>query len=162
MPGGGFSNANILFIGEAPGKNEDIQGRPFVGRAGKLLDNLLDSIQLSRDEVFIANILKCRPPKNRNPLKKEIDMCTDYLDEQIEIIKPKIICPLGNFASSYILQKYQIEPKKIGEIHGKTFKVKSSLVELKIIPLYHPAYAIYNAKLKTILQNDFKNLKSIQ
>lgn len=162
VPGEGFSNANILFIGETPGKNEDIQGRPFVGRAGKLLDNLLDSIQLSRDEVFIANILKCRPPKNRNPLKKEIDMCTDYLDEQIEIIKPKIICPLGNFASSYILQKYQIEPKKIGEIHGKTFKVKSSLVELKIIPLYHPAYAIYNAKSITILQNDFKNLKSIQ
>lgn len=162
VPGEGFSNANILFIGETPGKNEDIQGRPFVGRAGKLLDDLLDSIQLIRDEVFIANILKCRPPKNRNPLKKEIDMCTDYLDEQIEIIKPKIICPLGNFASSYILQKYQIEPKKIGEIHGKTFKVKSSLVELKIIPLYHPAYAIYNAKSITILQNDFKNLKSIQ
>jgi DNA polymerase len=162
VPGEGFSNANILFIGEAPGKNEDIQGRPFVGRAGKLLDELLDSIQLSRDEVFIANILKCRPPKNRNPLKKEIDICTDYLDEQIQIIKPKIICLLGNFASSYILQKYQKKPKKIGEIHGKTFKIKSPLGELKIIPLYHPAYAIYNAKSKTILQNDFKNLKPMR
>ena len=100
--GEGNLNTEIMFIGEAPGYNEDKQGIPFVGKAGKILDELLHSIGLQREDVYIANILKCRPPENRNPLKTEIDACTEYLNRQIELIQPKIIIPMGNFACSFI------------------------------------------------------------
>lgn len=159
--GKGSVNAKIMFIGEAPGRNEDKQGLPFIGHAGTFLDELLESINLKRNEVYITNILKCRPPKNRNPSKKEINACRDFLDKQIDIVKPKIICPLGNSASSYILKKYFLNPKKISEIHGKTFKIKSSFDDLIILPLYHPAYSIYNIKSKKILINDFKKIKNL-
>jgi len=159
--GEGSKNVKIMLIGEAPGRNEDKQGIPFIGRAGKLLDDLLKSVNLKRDEVYITNILKCRPPKNRNPLKKEINACKSFLDKQIEIIKPKVICPLGNSASIYILKKYFFDPKRISDIHGKTFNVKSSSGDMIIIPLYHPAYAIYNTKSKKILINDFNQIKHL-
>jgi DNA polymerase len=158
VPGAGSNNASILFIGEAPGRNEDLQGKPFVGKAGKILDDLLASVGLQRNEVYIANILKCRPPENRNPLKSEIDACTSYLNKQIELIQPKIIATLGNFATSYILEKFGIKPDKISSIHGKMFQVNTINGAIKIIPLYHPAVATYNPNTIDVLLEDFKTI----
>ena len=157
--GEGYLDAKILFIGEAPGRNEDLKGRPFVGRAGEILDELLDSIGIKRKEVFIANILKCRPPNNRNPLQSEIDLCSRYLDRQIEIIKPKVIVTLGNFASSYIFEKFGLKYDKISKIHGKIFKINTIFGKLSVIPLYHPAVAVYNLNTKDTLIKDFKVIK---
>jgi len=159
--GFGSLDSKVVFIGEAPGRNEDFQGKPFVGRAGKILDDLLKSINLERSKVFIGNILKCRPPNNRNPLKKEIDSCTDYLDKQLKIIKPKIIAPLGNFSSIYILNKYGFKAEKISKIHGKVFEKNTSFGSLKIIPLFHPAVAVYNSNKTQILIKDFKIIKEL-
>jgi DNA polymerase len=156
--GYGSIDAKIFFIGEAPGRSEDLQGLPFVGRAGRLFDELLQSIGLIREEVFISNILKCRPPKNRNPLKNEIEECKGYLEKQIRIIKPKIIVPLGNFASTFIFEKYDLKNDKISNIHGKVFKTFNNK-NLIIIPLFHPAVAIYNPNKKSILINDFEVIK---
>ncbi|UCH72021.1 MAG: uracil-DNA glycosylase [Thermoplasmatales archaeon] len=158
--GNGSASAKILFIGEAPGRNEDIQGHPFVGKAGKILDELLKSIGLGRNEIYITNILKCRPPNNRNPSKNEMDSCTGYLNRQIELIQPDIICTLGNFASSYIFEKFGLKNQKISEIHGKTFQIKDAFRTVRIIPLYHPAIATYNPNTKEILMEDFKNIKN--
>jgi DNA polymerase len=157
--GDGSPKSKILFIGEAPGYNEDLQGRPFVGKAGKILDELLLSIGLSRNDVYIANILKCRPPNNRNPLRTEIELCTEFLDRQIELIQPIIISPLGNFACSYIFEKFGLKNDKIGLIHGKVFSVNSLLGKIRIIPLYHPAVATYNPNTKKTLIDDFKVIK---
>ena len=159
--GEGSLDANIIFIGEAPGYNEEIQGRPFVGKAGKILDELLDSIELKRSDVFITNILFCRPPKNRSPLKKEIEMCKKYLDMQIDIIKPRIITPMGNFAASYILEKFGLKIDKISKIHGIIYQINNSSSVTKIIPLYHPAVAIYNINTKKTLLKDFKLIKEV-
>jgi len=159
--GEGSITADIMFIGEAPGFNEDKQGRPFVGRAGKLLDEMLESINLSRNDVYIANILKCRPPNNRNPEKGEIESCTEFLNEQIEIISPKIIVPLGNFAVQYIFKKYGFESKMISKVHGKIFKKTTLFGPISIIPMYHPAIATYNPNKKSILLEDIQVLDQI-
>ena len=159
--GNGSLDAKILFIGEAPGYNEDLQGKPFVGKAGEILDELLESIGLQRDEVYIANILKCHPTRNRNPLKNEIEACTEHLDKQIKIIQPKIIVPLGNFASSFIFEKFGLKYDKISNIHGKIFQTNTVFGKLTIIPLYHPAVATYNPNTKNILLDDFKVIKKI-
>ena len=156
--GNGSLNASVVFIGEAPGYHEDMQGIPFVGRAGKVFDELLQSIRLEREEVYVCNILKCRPPDNRNPFDSEIKACTPYLDRQITAIKPKVIGTLGNFATSYILQKFGLQAEKIGKIHGKTFHIKNLLFESRIVPLYHPAAATYNPNMKSILLDDFKTI----
>jgi len=156
--GEGKLHSKLMIIGEAPGKNEDIKGRPFVGRAGKLLDELTHSIGLEREDVYITNIIKCHPPKNRNPLKKEIVACKSYLDRQIAIIQPAVIATLGNFSSSHILEKYNIESKTISIIHGKIFHIKSNSSDISIVPLYHPAAAIYNPNLKDVLLKDFKSV----
>jgi len=161
VAGEGMVTAKVMLIGEAPGKNEDIQGRPFVGRAGKLLDELIQSICKERKEIFITNIVKCRPPKNRNPLKSEIQTCTHYLDKQIELIKPQIIVPLGNFATSYILKKFSISEGRIGTIHGRTYQMKNNSTDSNIIPMYHPAAAIYNPNLKETLEKDFKKIRNL-
>ena len=153
--GEGFINAKVMFIGEAPGKNEDDLGRPFVGRAGKIFDEMLGSINLNRDDVYISNILKCRPPRNRNPLSIEIKKCSEYIDKQIDIINPQIIVLLGRIAISYIFEKFELPFEKINMIHGKIY----SKNDLKIIPIYHPAAVIYNKKLKNILINDFKIIR---
>jgi len=157
--GQGSHNADIMFVGEAPGKNEDLTGHPFCGRAGDVLSELLASIGLKREDVYICNILKCRPPGNRNPLPNEIDACTLYLDKQIEIINPKIICCLGNFATGYILEKFGLkdEIQGISKIRGKVFNAKKR----KIIPLYHPAVVAYNINMKDVLMEDFKMLKKL-
>jgi len=157
--GEGFFNARIMFIGEAPGKNEDERGRPFVGRAGKKFDEMLECIGLRRNDVYISNILKCRPPKNRNPLKIEIKNCSEYIEKQIEIIKPDIIAPMGNYAITYIFNKFKLKLEKISKIHGRIYSVNSSSKKLKIIPIYHPAAAIYRKNIKNILLKDFQNIK---
>ena len=156
VAGEGSFNTKILFIGEAPGRNEDLQGKPFVGRSGKILDELLESIGMQRCDVFIANILKCRPPNNRNPLSSEIKACTQYLDNQIMLIQPKIIVPLGNFAASYILEKFGLKNDKISNIRGKVFETNTIFGNIKIIPMYHPAVATYNPNAINILKGDFK------
>lgn len=154
--GEGNKKAKIIFVGEAPGKNEAKTGRPFCGAAGKILDELFQSVKIKREEVYITNIVKDRPPKNRQPAKEEIAACAPFLDRQIEIIKPRIICALGNHSTRYILKKYGLENevREISKIHGKIFRNGT----IKIIPLYHPASAIYNPRLKKVLKNDFKKL----
>jgi DNA polymerase len=156
--GEGTLTAKVMFIGEAPGFYEDLKGRPFVGKAGKILDELLGSAGLERSEVYIANVLKCRPPGNRNPTVAEIKACTPYLDAQIEIIEPAVIATLGNFSLGYIFDKFYIKKDKIGKIHGKVFKVSTIASVKKIVPLYHPAVATYNPGMKEVLVDDFEVL----
>ncbi|MCD6177720.1 uracil-DNA glycosylase [bacterium] len=162
VPGQGSLKAKIMFIGEAPGANEDKEGKPFCGAAGKVLDHLLEIVDLDRKDIFITNILKCRPPQNRDPQKKEIEACAPYLERQIEIIKPKIICTLGNYSTSYIFEKYGLKNKiqGISKIHGQVFEVKNLFQNIKIIPLYHPAVVTYNIGMRKILEEDFKVLKN--
>jgi uracil-DNA glycosylase family 4 len=157
--GEGSLDAKIMLIGEAPGFNEDMQGRPFVGKAGLLLDELLASAGLERSEIYISNIVKCRPPKNRDPQPEEIRACTPYLDRQIAIIKPETICPMGRFAATYIMEKFGHKADTIGRIHGRVFRVSNLLLNARIIPLYHPASAVYNPGLKSVLAEDFKVIK---
>jgi DNA polymerase len=159
--GEGSLDAEIMFIGEAPGFNEDKNGKPFVGQAGKILDELLNSINLQRENIYIANILKCRPPNNRNPKEDEIKLCSSYLDRQIEIINPKIICCLGNFSTEYIFKKFELKDKLegISKIHGKVFPVSTLTGVIKIIPLYHPAVATYDGRKLDTLKKDFEILK---
>lgn len=156
VPGEGNANAEIMFIGEAPGKNEDLYGIPFCGRAGAVLDELLGEIGLKKKEVFIANVLKCRPPGNRDPKPDEIAACSPYLDEQIKIINPKIIVTLGNYATGYILNKFGFKAGNISKVRGQVFKVTTLLTNLKIIPTYHPATSLYKPPLKEQLRKDFK------
>ena len=159
--GEGSLNADILFIGEAPGFNEDKQGKPFVGQAGKIFDELLNFINLKREKIYITNILKCRPPNNRNPTQEEIKICSSYLNKQINVIKPKVICCLGNFATDYILKKFGLKDKiqGISKIHGKVFSVSSLSGLIKIIPIYHPAVVTYNPNMLKILKKDFEKIK---
>jgi uracil-DNA glycosylase len=162
VPGSGSYNAKIFFIGEAPGRNEDIQGEPFVGRAGKILDDLLKETAIKRDDIFISNILKCRPPKNRNPMKSEIEKCTNlYLSKQLELIDPEIIVTLGSFASEYILERYNKEFDKISKQHGKIINIDRIDGKITIIPMFHPAVATYNPNKKDDLLKDFKVLKQV-
>ena len=160
VKGSGSIDSNIFLIGEAPGYNEDVKGVPFVGRAGKILDKLLISVDMQRKDVYISNILKCRPPKNRNPLKNEINACTGYLNKEINTIKPNIISPLGNYASKFIFSKYNLEFEKISSIHGKIYPVDSEYGKLYIIPQYHPAVAVYNQNMIETLLKDFKIIKN--
>ncbi|MCL5433219.1 MAG: uracil-DNA glycosylase [Patescibacteria group bacterium] len=162
--GEGNHDAKIIFIGEAPGENEAKTGRPFCGAAGKVLDNLLISEGIKREEVYITNIVKDRPPGNRDPLPEEIDLYSPFLLEQIEIIKPKIIATLGRFSMSFIMNKFDVQGKNdtISKNHEKVFKTKTSFGEIKIIPLYHPAVALYNNSSKKNLEEDFKIFKRIK
>ncbi len=159
--GEGNLDAKILFVGEAPGFNEDKQGKPFVGKAGMVFDKLLDFANLKREEIYITNVLKCRPPQNRNPFPGEVKACSLYLNSQIEAIKPDKICALGNFATSFILKKFGLQNKVAGisRIHGKTFTVSTLADPIKIIPLYHPAVATYDPAMLEPLKKDFSLLK---
>jgi len=153
--GEGSIESKILLVGEAPGYWEDINGRPFVGRAGKFLDELLEIAGLKREDIYITNVLKCRPPNNRDPLDEEIKACSPYLDKQIEIINPDIIVTVGNFATRYVLNKYGLKSEPISRIHGRVFKSEKT-----IITMYHPATAVYNPKMKQVLTNDFLILRA--
>ena len=161
--GKGNPNASILFIGEAPGKNEDLQGLPFVGVAGKLLDTMLKSIGLTIDDIYIANILKYRPPNNREPSKEEIIAHTPYLIEQIKIIQPKIIVTLGNYATKFVLSGCSADKMDavpgISTLHGKEKKVVIAGTSYRVVPMYHPAALIYDQRLRPVAELDFKNLK---
>jgi uracil-DNA glycosylase family 4 len=162
VAGEGSLTAKVLFVGEAPGYYEDLKGRPFVGKAGKVLDELLGSVGLERSEVYIANVLKCRPPGNRNPTVAEIKACTPYLDAQVGIIEPTVIATLGNFSLGYIFDKFGLKADKISKLHGKVFKVSTIAGIKKIVPLYHPAVATYNPGMKEVLVDDFKELLEIK
>lgn len=153
VPGEGSPTAQIMFVGEGPGENEDLQGRPFVGAAGQFLNRLLLQAGMARSEVFIANIVKCRPPQNRVPLQDEIDSCNDYLMAQIAIIEPKIVCPLGSPAL-----KTLVSPDlKISTARCKVYRKNGIL----FIPLYHPAAALHRQELQTVLQQDILKLKEL-
>lgn len=155
VPGDGGIETDIMFIGEAPGRNEDLQGKPFVGRAGDVFDQLLESVGLTRQQIYLCNILKCRPPGNRNPLATEIRACVGSLDIQIKIISPKVIGTLGNFATTYIFEKFSVPPAKISSVAGKIIDVYTEFGPIKIVPLFHPAVATYNPSKITELKNDF-------
>ena len=160
--GEGNHNADIIFIGEAPGENEAKTGKPFCGRSGKILDELLASINFPRESVYVTNIVKDRPPKNRDPHPEEIEIYAPFLDRQIEIIKPKIIATLGRFSMQYIMNRYGLnfELGPIGALHGKVFETELPWGKVKVVPLYHPAVAVYNANTKDELKKDFKVLKN--
>ena len=162
--GKGNPNADILFVGEAPGKNEDEQGLPFVGKAGKNLDDLLQKVGLSLNEVYIANILKCRPPENRAPLPEEIKAHTPWLLKQIEEIKPKVICSLGNYATKFFLAECNVDEMNkqpgITQLHGKIRFITLNNSKIKLIPLFHPAAIIYNQSLKEVWEKDILLVKS--
>lgn len=153
VPGEGASRAKLLFVGEGPGRQEDLAGKPFVGAAGKLLSELLESINLSREKVFITNIVKCRPPENRDPLKDEIEACLPYLRRQVVLIKPSLICTLGNYALKYLID----ENLAISQAHGKVFKKG----KINFFAFYHPAAALYNQKLRNTLFSDIAKLKEV-
>ena len=159
--GYGNQKASIVFIGEAPGKNEAKTGKPFCGRAGQILDELLGSVGIKREDVYITNIVKDRPPENRDPSPEEIKMYGPYLDRELEIIKPKVIATLGRYSMDYIMRKFGLEDKLeiISSAHGKLFKENPAWGKVNIIPLYHPAASIYNQKLKETLKSDFEILK---
>lgn len=159
VPGEGSPESQIMFIGEAPGYWEDVKGRPFVGAAGKFLDTLLSEVDLSREKVFIGNILKCRPPKNRKPLPKEIETCTPYLDRQIQVIQPKIIATLGNYSTTYIFSKAKLPFNGITRAHGRFYQAYILGMQVTIFPTFHPAAALYQVKYKELLQKDFQILK---
>jgi len=163
--GKGNPGADILFVGEAPGRNEDEQGLPFVGAAGKNLDNLLSKVGLSLDSVYVANILKCRPPENRDPLPGEIEAHTPWLIEQIKEIKPKVICSLGNYATKFFLANGNVAEMKnqggITGVHGKVKMLDFHGLKIKLIPLFHPAAIIYNRSLISEWEKDLEIVKSV-
>ncbi len=164
VPGIGNPESRIMFIGEGPGRNEDLRGEPFVGRAGTFLDECLQTIGLKRTDVFITNVIKCRAAelaggtiKDRRPSEEEISICSPYLNKQIELIAPKLICTLGDVAKTYILKKYDRPDGSMGQMHGHVL----SAGPLKIIPLYHPAAALYDPKLRDIILRDFRTVGEI-
>lgn len=161
--GEGSHHAEIMFIGEAPGKNEALSGRPFCGAAGRILSEALAHIEMERDLVYITNIVKDRPPENRDPLPEEIEAYVPYLERQIEIIQPKVIVTLGRFSTAYIMEKFGLtsDLKSISQIHGRTFKVKTDYGELMIMPMYHPAATIYDRTKREDFFKDFETLKKI-
>jgi DNA polymerase len=162
VPGEGPTDAKIVFIGEGPGRQEDLEGRPFVGRAGKFLDECLQSIGLKREQVLITNIVKCRPTekagnwvKDRKPTTEEIVACKPYLDEQIELLRPEVICTLGDTARSQVFKRFGLEEDTIGHVHGRLFLAGS----VRVVPLYHPAAALYDNSLRQIIMIDFQSLR---
>lgn len=150
VPGEGPSRVDIMFIGEAPGFHENKQGKPFIGQAGQFLDELLEAAGVNRDQVFITNVVKCRPPNNRDPLPEELTACQRYLDEQIELLDPKVIVTLGRIS----MAKFVIDGR-ISAIHGRTHNVDNR----KVVTMYHPAAALHQPALRQTLIEDFKRLK---
>lgn len=161
--GCGNLNADIMFVGEAPGKNEDETGVPFCGLAGKNLDKLLERVNLNRNDIYIANILKCRPPQNRDPLPDEIRAHTPWLLKQIREIKPKIICSLGNYSTKFFLAGTDIDRMNsqlgITQVHGKIQNIEIDGMKIKLIPLFHPAAIIYKRDLEKLWLDDMEIVK---
>ncbi|MCC6612970.1 MAG: TIR domain-containing protein [Anaerolineae bacterium] len=159
--GDGNPDANILFIGQCPGEYEAIQGRPFVGASGDVLDEMLLTIGLKREDTYMTNVVLDRPPDNRDPIPAEIEFYVPYVDRLIEIVEPGVIVPLGRFAMGYILRKYDLPEKKlrIGQLHGKLMQAKAAHGNIFILPIYHPAMVLYSAREKDTLRQDFQQLK---
>jgi DNA polymerase len=155
--GAGNANADLMFVGEAPGASEDEQGLPFVGRAGKLLDQLLEEIGLERGDVWIGNVLKCRPPGNRDPLPIEIENCHEYLLRQVELIEPKVICTLGNFSTKLL----RGDPTGITRLHGRPEVITIGRRSVRLYPIYHPAAALYTPRMLETLREDFSRLPEL-
>ncbi len=155
--GSGNANADLMFVGEAPGANEDEQGVPFVGRAGKLLDQLLGEIGLTRAEVFVCNTLKCRPPGNRDPLPIELENCQDYLHRQVELIEPTVICTLGNFSTKLL----RGDPTGITRLHGQPEVLTLGRRAVRLYPIFHPAAALYTPRMLETLREDFSRLPEL-
>jgi uracil-DNA glycosylase len=156
--GSGDADADLMFVGEAPGANEDKQGLPFVGQAGKLLDTLLGEIGMTRADVFVVNVLKCRPPGNRDPLPGEIDNCQDYLWRQLELIEPRIVCTLGNFATKLL----RADPGTgITRLHGREELRRIGPRVVRLYPLYHPAAALYTRSMLDVLRADFERIPGL-
>uniref|UniRef100_A0A7C3WMI3 Type-4 uracil-DNA glycosylase n=1 Tax=Thermofilum pendens TaxID=2269 RepID=A0A7C3WMI3_THEPE len=162
VPGEGDPCPAVVFVGEAPGYNEDQQGRPFVGAAGALLTELIESIGMRRSDVFITNVVKCRPPQNRDPKEDEIAACLTFLKEQLRTLTPKIIVMLGRHSARTILELYsQRSVESIMSIRGRVFKVEAGWGEVLLLPTLHPAAALYNPRLRNLLEEDFHTLKSL-
>jgi len=161
--GAGSHDAKIMFVGEAPGKNEAQTGQPFCGASGRVLDELLESISLKKEDVYITNIVKDRPTANRDPSPEEIKIYGPFLNRQIEIIQPKVIATLGRYSAEYIMKKFDLglEIESIGKMRGKVFEAEAGFGKIKVIPLLHPAVALYNSFSRDDLKQDFKVLKSI-
>ena len=157
VPGEGDPSSDLMFVGEAPGYHEDQQGRPFVGQAGKLLEQLLAAIRLTREQVFIANVLKSRPPNNRDPSPEEIAACQPYLWRQIALIKPKVICTLGNHATKLLTG----DPTGITRVHGRPQATVIAGHSLYLYPIFHPAAALYTPAMLTTLKEDFQRLPEL-
>jgi uracil-DNA glycosylase len=156
--GAGNADADLMFVGEAPGANEDKQGLPFVGQAGRLLHTLLEEIGLARSDVFICNVLKCRPPGNRDPLPGEIDACQDYLFRQLELIEPRVVCTLGNFSTKLL----RADPSTgITRLHGREEVRRIGPRTVRLYPLYHPAAALYTPAMLEVLRTDFRRLPEL-
>ena len=161
--GEGSHTSKIVFIGEAPGENEAKTARPFCGASGRILDELLRSIDMPREDVYITNIVKDRPPENRDPTTEEIELYAPFLDRQLAIIKPTIIATLGRFSMAYILNRLGLGDQltQISTMHGKSFTATPDWGTVQIIPLYHPAVALYQASMKKSLLEDFKVIKQV-
>ena len=155
--GSGNPDADLMFVGEAPGFHEDQQGVPFVGQAGKLLERLLEGIGLSRADVYIANVLKCRPPGNRDPLAEEIAACEPHLFRQIELIEPALVATLGNFATKLLSGR----PAGITRVHGHEQEVTLGTRQVSLYPLYHPAAALYTPSMLKVLEEDFSRIPDL-
>jgi len=160
VPGEGIPDSQIMFIGEGPGRTEDIEGKPFVGQAGKFLETLLSEASLARENVFICNVVRCRPPSNRQPLPDEIRSCTPYLDRQITAIQPKVIVTLGNCSTGYVFSKANLPFTSITQVHGRPYEKTVLDMTVTVFPTFHPAAALYSAKYKERLIKDFQTLKS--
>lgn len=157
VPGEGAENADIMFIGEGPGRDEDSQGRPFVGAAGRFLTEMIESIGLKREDVYITNIVKCRPPNNRDPEQTEVETCWSYLEDQIKLIKPKIIVTLGRHSMNRFMPGL-----KISQVHGQPKRASGIWQERQVyLPLYHPAAALYDLRQKDVHMKDFKKIPLI-
>lgn len=161
VPGDGNLDAETVFVGEAPGRREDARGVPFVGQAGKLLDEMLNGIGLSRKEVYITNVVKCRPPRNRDPRADEISTCAElYLARQVQVIHPKLLVLLGRHSAAYVLSTVGMAVEGITEIHGRVYEIAPFGFPLLALPMLHPAAGLYQAKYKQLLEDDFKVLES--
>jgi DNA polymerase len=163
VPGEGPVPSAYLFVGEAPGRTEDETGRPFVGRAGKILSDLLASCSLSRDEVFITSVVKCRPPGNRAPRREEINSCLPYLEEQVSLLSPRFIVPMGRHATMALFGMYMLPFPSFGDVRGREHVVREgeSRQERIIVPVLHPAVATHNPPARRDLESDFQKLARI-
>ncbi len=161
--GEGDADARVMLIGEAPGEQEAKSGRPFVGRAGQVLDELLESIGVKRDEVYITNIVKDRPPENRNPRAEEIELYMPFLDQQLRIVEPTVIVTLGSVATETMLRQFELPQKgsPLGDVHGVPIEAHAPYGDVTLLPMYHPAAAFYNSSLDDVMKKDIKELQAL-